>query len=154
MAGLELNIDDLLAYRLGEGSAVPGMLEKTMPHGKEEEKTPTVCVSEILSPLTSEQNLKKISPDDAEKYQSSRIGLAFLVVRDYLPPYSTMQLKDVVSRIVDVWPDDCVDMRDLNELWFELGQQIPYYHPWQIKLAKVVQGVGEVRNEFKNMRPK
>lgn len=110
----------------------PDEIERTV--SREAEKT-------IVSPLKS----KSFQIDDPSSpieytYYDYKV---FLILRNFLQPNSTISLSDAVDRVVDILPDGWSNLRDINWLCFDLAEQIPYYHPSHLKLARLLWGIGK-----------
>jgi hypothetical protein len=66
----------------------------------------------------------------------------FLILQDFLQPDTTTSLESAVHPILDLLPEDASMSNEVGlvgEICLELAEQIPYYHPSQIKLARVVE---------------
>lgn len=66
----------------------------------------------------------------------------FLILQDYLQPDTETTLEYAVQSILALLPDNASlsnEANDLGEVCLELAEQIPYHHPSQIKLARVVE---------------
>ncbi|KAK2768831.1 hypothetical protein FQN54_000691 [Arachnomyces sp. PD_36] len=72
-------------------------------------------------------------------YSNSRV---FLILRDFLQPRSSKSLDETVKSILNLLPENAPES---DEVWcvgqviLELADQIPYYHPSQVKLARVME---------------
>ncbi|CAJ2511954.1 Uu.00g075790.m01.CDS01 [Anthostomella pinea] len=61
----------------------------------------------------------------------------FAVLRDFLQPETGITLQKAVETTLHIFPDGQTDhMRPVNTVCLELGRQIPYHHPSQLKLAR------------------
>lgn len=76
----------------------------------------------------------------------------FLIVEGFLQPNSTVTLKDVIDRLLDIFPDG--DMRFINSICLELAEQIPYSHPSHAKLARLLWGVERSEARIEKMKRK
>lgn len=74
----------------------------------------------------------------------------FLILQDFLQPHSTVIFKDAIGRLIDISPDG--DMRFINSVCLELAEQIPYSHPSQAKLARLLWGVGRSETRIEKMK--
>jgi hypothetical protein len=121
--------------------------------GEAEKPGSSKSLSRILSPLKS--NLKPSSPDSPipKEYLPSDYK-TFLVLRDFLQPYSTIRLGDAVDRILEVFPDGYSDLQSINTVCFELAEQIPYRHPSQLKLARLLWLIGRSQKRIVKSRIK
>jgi hypothetical protein len=106
----------------------PDEIEKTTPG--EEDKTIVSSLKQIDEPS---------SPIECTYYDYK----VFLILRDFLQPHSTTSLIDAIDRVIDVYPDGCPFLREINWLCFEIAEQIPYYHPSHLKLARLLWGIGQ-----------
>jgi hypothetical protein len=69
----------------------------------------------------------------------------FAILRDYLQPNSAMTLSSAEKSILDLLPNDdqyATDVLTFGEVCIEVVEQIPYYHPSQIKLARLLEHLG------------
>lgn len=72
---------------------------------------------------------KKHTPDQWHIFQA---------LNDFLQPGSSVTLFEAVKKVVDVFPDGSPDFKSLNHVATELAEQIPYHHPSQIKLVRLI----------------
>lgn len=66
----------------------------------------------------------------------------FLILQDYLQPDSKTSLESAVQSILSLIPENAsllTEVYYLGLVFLELAEQIPYDHPSQIKLARVVE---------------
>lgn len=67
---------------------------------------------------------------------------AFAILRDFLQPDSNESLSSVSTSILALLPDHDTEgtlIWALGELCIELAEQIPYFHPSQLKLVRLLQ---------------
>ena len=70
----------------------------------------------------------------------------FHLLSDFLQPDSALKLNSIAQTIMTLLPERAVgssELRSFNLLIFEFGEQIPYYHPSQHKLAALMERLGE-----------
>jgi hypothetical protein len=82
--------------------------------------------------------------------------LNLLIVQDFLQPDSTMSVEEAIGRIIEVHAS-----YDCNPLYYAIGPfcatiaaQIPYSHPSQLKLARLVWLLGRSPERLKKLTPK
>lgn len=66
----------------------------------------------------------------------------FLILRDFLQPDTTKSLESTIQSILDLLPKNAPMSSEVwcvGQVCLELAEQIPYHHPSQIKLARVVE---------------
>lgn len=71
----------------------------------------------------------------------------FLVLRDFLQPDSTMSFKSATKAISDMLPENAPasdQTLGIASVCFELAEQIPYHHPSQQKLARLVEKLSQL----------
>lgn len=71
---------------------------------------------------------------------------AFLVLRDFLQPDSETALNVASASILNMLPEEDpkeLSILSLSELCIELAEQIPYSHPSQMKLVRLLQQVAQ-----------
>ncbi|RJE26956.1 hypothetical protein PHISCL_00657 [Aspergillus sclerotialis] len=64
------------------------------------------------------------------------------ILEEILQPNSKRSLEDTVQAILSLVPDNASmsnEVSDVGDVCLELAEQIPYHHPSQIKLARVVE---------------
>jgi hypothetical protein len=64
--------------------------------------------------------------------------LNMLVMQDFLQPNSTMTFEEAVGRVVDVYANYGHDIRSFGTFCLTISEQIPYSHPSQSKLTRLV----------------
>lgn len=116
--------------------------------------TPTKSLSHRI------KNAFKIDTAEAsdEKDVSTPKGIlptdykTFLILQDFLQPTSTTTLLEAIDRLIAVSPGG--DMQFINSVCLELAEQIPYSHPSQAKLARLLWGVGRSEARIEKMKLK
>ena len=87
----------------------------------------------------SSLDLKIEIPTDALTYKF------FCILRDYLQPNTTLTLHSTALSVLELLPDghpQSMDVGFFGDTCIELAEQIPYHHPSQIKLAGLLEYVG------------
>lgn len=74
----------------------------------------------------------------------------FFILQGFLQPHSTVALKDAIDRLIMFSLTG--DMRFINSVCLELAEQIPYSHPSQAKLARLLWGVGRTEKRIEKMK--
>ena len=85
----------------------------------------------------------ELSEDSEQQAVDQR---AFLVLRDYLQPDSEAALSAASASILNMLPEEDpkeLSILSLSELCIELAEQIPYSHPSQMKLVRLLQQVAQ-----------
>lgn len=131
MATLELNIDELkhtepLDAPVNPFSKFLSHLRTKFPVFKWPVPTPTV-VPEGFNP-----------PD----------YMIFIVLQDFLQPTSSISTCDAVDCILGIFPSGIDQRGSIIGVSLELAAQIPYYHPSQQKLARLLWAVGTNTHRF------
>ena len=78
----------------------------------------------------------------------------FYLIRDYLQPRTTLTLRSTSEAIVKPLEGQDVDAADssmLGEICIDLAEQIPYYHPSQSKIVRLLESLFESRH-FREVR--
>lgn len=90
--------------------------------------------------LTMEDFDKVDAKKAAAEKTTFNVSRAFIIVRDFLQPESTIRLDAAADDIVAMLPDEVssVDSFEFSAMCVELAEQIPYSHPSHIKLARLV----------------
>lgn len=68
--------------------------------------------------------------------------MIFLVLCDFLQPESSLSTIDAVNCILEAFPDREVEYGAIIIVCLELAAQIPYHHPSQHKLARLLWSMG------------
>ncbi|KAL1872447.1 hypothetical protein VTK73DRAFT_1525 [Phialemonium thermophilum] len=66
----------------------------------------------------------------------------FAILSDFLQPYSQMTISSAATAVLDLLPSNAplsTEVWVTGELVLELAEQIPYNHPSQVKLAKMME---------------
>lgn len=66
----------------------------------------------------------------------------FALLRDFLQPDSNLRLESVARSIEDFLPENAplsTEVWDFGESCIEVAEQIPYYHPSQLKLTGLLE---------------
>lgn len=101
----------------------------------------TISAMSSMEPKLSHEEAADKSAE-VSAYSDDKV---FIILRDFLQPSSSLSLKSTVEAIIDLLPDNALS----NEVWsfgsvcFELAEQIPYYHPSQQKLARLLEELVE-----------
>ncbi len=85
-------------------------------------------------------SLRIEDPDDLLANQTHRI------LQDFLQPSSRLTIKDTAHSILAFLPKNAsgsTEVWDFGETCIEIVEQIPYYHPSQIKLAALFEELGK-----------
>ena len=88
----------------------------------------------------SSLDLKIEIPTDALTYKF------FCILRDYLQPDTTLTLHSTALSVLELLPNDdpqSIEVAFFGETCVELAEQIPYHHPSQIKLAGLLESIGD-----------
>ena len=70
----------------------------------------------------------------------------FAVLRDFLQPDTAIPIKSAVKSILDLLPAEAAEsdaIWSFGEVCLEIAEQIPYSHPSQIKLALLLEQMGQ-----------
>ncbi|KAK2759837.1 hypothetical protein FQN54_002571 [Arachnomyces sp. PD_36] len=81
-------------------------------------------------------------PSEAAGYSDD---CAFVILRDFLQPKSTLSLESVVSALVDLLPEDAPEssaVYSFGALCLDMGERIPYHHPSHQKMALLLEKLG------------
>ena len=87
----------------------------------------------------SSLDLKIEIPTDALTYKF------FDILRNYLQPNTTLTLHSTALSILELLPDNdpqSIDVGSFGDTCIELAEQISYHHPSQIKLAGLLEYIG------------
>lgn len=99
--------------------------------------------STILSKFYSESGSTAYKHTGTSEYSDHK---AFLILGDFLQPDTTTSLGSALNSILDILPDRAPLSKEVwsfGVLCFEIAQQIPYSHPSQQKLARLLEGLKE-----------
>lgn len=102
-------------------------------------------ISKFVSTLKSKFKRKKTAYRCCEAANFSDVKI-FLVLRDFLQPDTTLSLESVVESIASFLPKNAPLSNEIwlfGELCFDLAKHIPYHHPSQLKLARVLEYLGK-----------
>lgn len=68
----------------------------------------------------------------------------FMILKEFLQPNTDLSLESVARDILAMLPDNALspDTLAFGRLCLELAEQIPYYHPSHVKLARLVERMG------------
>lgn len=70
----------------------------------------------------------------------------FQLLRGFLQPDTNMTLQSTAQSILDLLPEkdpQSTEIWSFGEICIELAEQIPYYHPSQLKLAALLEYLGK-----------
>lgn len=118
MASLNLKIEDFC-----DPASMPAEPRTTTPAPKTESENQSFAYKDV----------------GGTGYSDSKV---FLILRDFLQPDTTKSLAFTVESILDLLPKNAPMSNEVcsaGEVCLELAEQIPYHHPSQIKLARVVE---------------
>jgi len=68
------------------------------------------------------------------------------ILQNFLQPSSRLTIRDTAQSILALLPKNAsgsTEVWNFGEICIEIAEQIPYYHPSQIKLAAVFEGLGK-----------
>lgn len=109
--------------------------------GFEDPDTATAKPKSVISSLKSKVR--------NETYAYKNVGTTafseskvFLILRDYLQPDSKTSLESAVQSILSLIPENASMSNEVclvGEVCLELAEQIPYHHPSQLKLVRIVE---------------
>ncbi|KFY13588.1 hypothetical protein V492_03150 [Pseudogymnoascus sp. VKM F-4246] len=125
MAALKLNIDLLKfpdsSYREKSkfGMSISGVLSSIKPRSE---------------PFQSHLNI----PKEYDPYDYK----VFIVLKEFLQPNSEILLQEAAGRIIGIFPVGHLGMTALNTVCLECAEQIPYAHPSQLKLVRLLWIIG------------
>lgn len=74
----------------------------------------------------------------------------FLILQEFFQPNSKISPEEAVDRIIAIFPDGYSDLRSINDVCLELAEQIPYHHPSQLKLVRLLWLIGRNETRIKN----
>ena len=86
--------------------------------------------------------------DEKDSYPIDDYSLkTFPILRDYLEPGTKLTLESTASSILNLLPDfgpypTRHEERAFSDLCIEMGEQIPYNHPSQLKLVELLAYIG------------
>ena len=86
--------------------------------------------------------------DEKDHYPIDAYSLkTFPILRDYLEPGTKLSLESTASSILNLLPDfgpypTRIEERSFSGLCIEMGEQIPYHHPSQLKLVELLAYIG------------
>ncbi|KAI9860061.1 MAG: hypothetical protein M1813_006409 [Trichoglossum hirsutum] len=104
----------------------------------------TKTTSSLISALKSKFGHKS-TPYKTTGTSSSSTDKIFIILRDFLQPDAALSLESTAKSILDLLPEEAplsTEVWSFGELCFELAEQIPYYHPSQIKFARLLEYLG------------
>jgi hypothetical protein len=122
MASLDLKLEDYT------GDSTPEM------------KTTTPIISTLKSKIGHKNTAYKTAGSSA--YSDDKV---FIILRDFLQPDSTLSVESATQSILDLLPENAPlsdEIWSFGEVCFELAEQIPYYHPSQLKFARLLEYIG------------
>lgn len=73
------------------------------------------------------------------------IDKVFVILRDLLQPDTTLSLESAAESVLALLPEKAplsTEIWSFGEVCFELSEQIPYHHPSQLKLARLLEYIG------------
>ncbi|KAH8650568.1 hypothetical protein BGZ60DRAFT_421368 [Tricladium varicosporioides] len=97
---------------------------------------------------TLELNIEVLSYPDSRLGEGSYLEndhQIFLILRDFLQPYSSILFDTAVQRVFTILTQSHANFRSFNSVCLELAEQIPYHHPSQLKLTRLVWLMGRNR---------
>jgi hypothetical protein len=112
------------------------------------ENQPTESIDTDASVSTESKPISRF--DDGEfgyryvettEYSQEKV---FQVLNDYLQPDTKMSLDSAVHSILALLPEKeplSTEVWSVGEVVLQLAEQIPYHHPSQIKLARLMEGL-------------
>jgi hypothetical protein len=87
-------------------------------------------------------------PDEKAEYRYAgttdfRGTTVFQILKDFLQPDTETSLETTVESILKIVPDAPLsdEVAMVGDIVLELAEQIPYRHPSQVKLARVMEGL-------------
>lgn len=113
--------------------------------GNEDQENRRSRLSRLLTLFRPKPTLHDI--DVPEGYDSIDYKI-FLVLSHFLQPDSTLSSIDAAEHVISVFPYKYPDLRQLISVCFEIAEQIPYHHPSQIKLVRLLWIVGRSAMHF------
>ena len=69
----------------------------------------------------------------------------FDLLQDYLQPDSTMTIESAADSILNILPENdssSMEVSSFGDACLDVAEQIPYYHPGQLKLADLLEYLG------------
>lgn len=131
-----------LEFDIGLDDPPEGSLES------ETKVTPTnsSLVSSLISTIKS-----KFRSGGPSAYKLSRTSAysdesAFIILRDFLQPNTTLSFDTVVKSLLDLLPEDASgssEVYSFGAICLDLAEQIPYHHPSHQKMARLLEYIGQ-----------
>ena len=93
--------------------------------------------------VSLELTVEEFSEDSEQQAVDRR---AFGILRDYLQPNSETSLDAASTSILNILPEEDpkeLSILSLSELCVEIAEKIPYSHPSQLKLVRLLQQVAQ-----------
>jgi len=99
--------------------------------------------------------LKYSTSEPDEKFPGGYLQIdweIFLVLQDFLQPHSRLSTDEAVDKIIALFPNSCSNLRAINDVCLELAEEIPYYHPSQLKLVRLLWLIGRNHTRIEKCR--
>ncbi|EPE33597.1 hypothetical protein GLAREA_06610 [Glarea lozoyensis ATCC 20868] len=79
--------------------------------------------------------------------------LNWLIVQDFVQPTSTMSVQEAVSRMIETFANYGHNIRSVGTFIITMAEQIPYWHPSQLKLARLLWTLGRSEERLRKIKP-